>query len=71
MHIDRSIARAALTASLFFLSACSQAIKQEHDAKLDRDITRMSGNTVQEQACLVNHSLQLNAAKIEEASGAT
>ena len=76
MHIDRWIARAALTASLFLLSACSQAIKQEHDAKLDRDITRMSGNTVQEQACLVNpclvtHSLQLNAVKIEEAAGAT
>ncbi len=31
----------------------------------------MSGNTVQEQACLVNHSLQLNPAKLEEASGVT
>jgi len=69
--MDRSIARAAQTASLFFLSACSQGIKQEYDAKLDRNITRMSGNTVQEQGCLVNHSLQLNAARIEEASGAT
>ncbi len=71
MHMDRSIGRAAQIASLFFLVACSQGIKQEYDAKLDRNITRMSSNTVQEQACLVNHSLQLNAAKIEEASGAS
>lgn len=71
MNMDRSIARAAQTASLLFLSACSQGIKQEYDAKLDRNITRMSGNTVQEQVCLVNHSLQLNAARIEDASGAT
>ena len=31
----------------------------------------MSGNTVEEQVCLVDHSLQLNAVKIEEGSGAT
>jgi hypothetical protein len=71
MHMDRSITRAAQAAALFFLAACSQSIKQEYDAKLDRNITRMSGNTVHEQVCLVNHSLQLNAARIEEASGAT
>ncbi len=71
MNIDRSISCAAQTASLLVLSACSQGIKQEYDAKLDRNITHMSGNAVQEQACLVNHSLQLNAAKIEEASGTT
>ncbi len=71
MNMDRSIARGAQTALLLFLSACSQSIKQEYDAKLDRSITRMSGNTVQEQVCLVNHSLQLNAAKLEEASDAT
>ena len=71
MHMDRSITRAAQAAALFFLAACSQSIKQEYDAKLDRNITRMSGNTVHEQVCLANHSLQLNAARIEEASGAT
>ena len=69
--MDRSIARAAQAASLFLLAACSQSIKQDYDAKLDRNITRMSGNTVEEQVCLVHHSLQLNAVKIEEGSGAT
>lgn len=57
MHTDRSMARAAQIASLFFLAACSQSIKQEYDAKLDRNIIRMSGNTVEEQVCLVHHSL--------------
>lgn len=50
------------------LPACSAGIKQEYDPELDR-ITRMSGNTVTEQVCLFEHSLQLNGAVVEEAGG--
>jgi len=58
-------------AAAFALSACSAGIKQEYDPELDRRITRMSGNVVTEQVCLVEHSLELNGAIVAEAGGTT
>ena len=56
-------------AAAFALSACSAGIKQDYDPELDRRIIRMSGNAVTEQVCLVEHSLELNGAIVEEAGG--
>jgi hypothetical protein len=58
-------------AAVFALSACSAGIKQEYDPELDRRVTRMSGNVVTEQVCLVEHRLELNGAIVEEAGGTT
>jgi hypothetical protein len=51
------------------LPACSAGIKQEYDPEMGRRITRMSGNVVTQQVCLVEHSLELNGAVVEEAGG--
>ncbi len=70
-RLMRAVRLFSLSAFLVVAAACSPGIRQAYDAAGHRTITHMSGNALRESGDLAEHTLELNAARVEEPEGSS